>query len=90
MTTVWRDWVTEKVVAAMGLNERQQLSLACLKTNGQMTNAEYQQVTGCPPRTATRDLGLLVDKGVVEPSGKGRGAAYRLRRNRATNAPNAP
>jgi len=90
VTTVWRDWLSERVVAGMGLNERQQQGLAYLKVNHQVTNAEYQRVVGCPPRTAARDLGVLADKGIVELLGKGRGAVYRLRRERATTPPNTP
>lgn len=43
-----------------------------------------------PQRTATRDLNELVQKGVIELGGKGRGACYRLLSKRAINAPNAP
>ena len=41
--TVWRDWLTEQVVAALGLNERQSRVLAHLKAAGRITNQEYQE-----------------------------------------------
>lgn len=42
-----------------------------------------------PQRTANRDLNELVEKGIIELEGKGRGAQYRLLRNRAIITPNA-
>jgi len=88
--TIWRDWLTETIIEEMGLNERQRRGLAYLKENQQITNADYQRVVGCPSRTATRDLGILVEKGVVEPRGKGRGAVYQFLRKQAINPPNTP
>ena len=88
--TIWRDWLTETIIEEMGLNERQRRGLAYLKENQQITNADYQRVVGCPPRTATRDLGILVEKGVVEPRGKGRGAVYQFLRKQAIDPPNTP
>ncbi|MGO8683138.1 MAG: DUF4062 domain-containing protein [Thermoleophilia bacterium] len=77
--TVWRDWLTEQVVAALGLNERQSRVLAHLKAAGRITNQEYQEITGATKKTASRDLADLVAKGVVARIGKtGRGAFYVL------------
>jgi predicted DNA-binding transcriptional regulator YafY len=61
-----------------------------IKTHGLITNAEYQHAVGCPQRTATRDLNELVQIGIVELEGEGRGTQYKLKRNRAIIAPNAP
>lgn len=88
--TLWRDWLTDEVLAELNLNERQKKAVLYLKMNQQMTSADYQQVVDCPPRTATRDLNLLVSEGIIELLGKGRGAHYVLRRKRAQNTPNAP
>ncbi len=75
--SVARDWLTADVVARMGLNERQRTSLAHLKTQGRITNREYQAITGAIPRTAARDLRDLEQKGVVRKVGTtGRGAYY--------------
>jgi ATP-dependent DNA helicase RecG len=90
VVTIWRDWLTADVLADMDLNERQKEAVLYLKVYKQMTNVDYQRITGCPPRTATRDLNLLVGREVVEPRGKGRGAHYVLLKKRARNAPNAP
>jgi len=88
--TVWRDWLTDKVLAAFKLNERQIKAILHLKIHGRITNAEYQRVVGCPQRTATRDLNEMAQKSIVELEGKGRGAQYRLLRKRAIIAPNTP
>ncbi len=90
VTTIWRDWLTDKMLAEMGLNDRQMKTVSYLKQQEQLSSAEYQGITDCSPRTATRDLKGLVDAGVVELSGHGRGAQYRLLKKRAENAPNAP
>jgi len=88
--TLWRDWLTDKVVAELDLNNRQMQAVEYVKSHERITNAEYQRVTGAPQRTATRDLNELVQKGVLELEGRGRGAQYRLLQKRARNAPNAP
>jgi predicted HTH transcriptional regulator len=88
--TLWRDWLTAEVLAELDLNNRQVQAVEYVKSHERITNAEYQRVTGSPQRTATRDLNELVQKGVLELEGKGRGAQYRLLHKRAINAPNAP
>jgi ATP-dependent DNA helicase RecG len=88
--TLWRDWLTAEVLAELDLNNRQVQAVEYVKSHERITNAEYQRVTGSPQRTATRDLNELVQKGVLELEGKGRGAQYRLLQKRARNAPNAP
>jgi predicted HTH transcriptional regulator len=88
--TVWRDWLTKGVLAELDLNNRQVRAVQYVKSHDLITNARYQQVTGCAQRTATRDLNELVQKGVIELEGKGRGAQYRILRKRAINAPNTP
>ena len=90
MVVIWRDWLTDAVMAGLGLNERQQLAIVRFRQTGSMTNAEYQALVGCSRRSALRDLGELVQKGVVQLKGAGRGAIYELIGKRARNAPNAP
>jgi ATP-dependent DNA helicase RecG len=90
VVTLWRDWLTGKVLAGFNLNARQLKAVDYIKFHGRITNANYQRVVGCPQRTATRDLNELAQKGIVKLEGKGRGAKYRFLRKRAINAPNAP
>ena len=90
VVTIWRDWLTADVQAAMELNDRQKEAIIYLKVHQQMANVDYQRVAKSPPRTATRDLNLLVGRGIVELRGKGRGAHYVLLKKHARNAPNTP
>ena len=90
VVTLWRDWLTAEVMAGLNLNDRQQRAIVAIKTQRQMTTMEYQKVTGCPRRTALRDLDDLLAKGLLDRQGAGRSAHYVLARKRATIAPNAP
>lgn len=87
---VWRNWLTSEVLAGLHLNERQLQAITYLKLNGVITNADYQNVASCSSRSAIRDLNELVQKGIIELEGKGRGARYRLLKKHAINAPNTP
>ncbi|MBU2602974.1 MAG: DUF4062 domain-containing protein [Actinobacteria bacterium] len=79
VVTLWRDWLTESVVRAFRLNERQSLVIPHLKISRQITNAEYRALTGAPERTASRDLDSMVKKGILLKAAKtGRGTSYSL------------
>jgi len=90
VTTIWRDWLTEDVVAGLDLNARQQKDVVQLKTVGQIGNTQYQKLLGVAKRTAYRDLMDLVEKGVVEKVGTtGKGTIYVLRKG-AIKGPKGP
>jgi len=74
--TIWRTWLTDALISSLSLNERQQKALLQLNVAGQLTSAEYQQLTGTSRQTATRDLYDLVKKKVIVSRGRGRGAHY--------------
>jgi hypothetical protein len=77
--TLWRDWLTDQVLAALGLNERQMAFIPHLKIQRKVTNLDYQRATGALDRTAARDLDDLTAKGVLQKVGRtGRGAHYLL------------
>lgn len=78
--TLWRDWLTDEVMAGLNLNERQLLAVRAIKSKGQVTNAGYQEITGASRPTAIRDLDVLVRSGVFERLGEGRGSHYVLGR----------
>lgn len=91
IVTLWRDALTDRVLAGLDLNERQRKAVAHLKVVGRITSGEYQTLTGAPPRTATRDLDDLADKQLLRKAGKvGRGTHYVLRAQSAGNRPNRP
>jgi len=69
VTTLWRDWLTPEVLAGYNLNERQLKAITYLKIKGEITNSEYQELTGSQSQTALRDLRGLLSSGLVAKSG---------------------
>lgn len=79
VVTLWRDWLTDAVLAEMGLNERQKQAVGFVKTNGRITNRDFRQLTNVVIRTASRDLEDMVSKGILRKIGTtGRNAHYVL------------
>ena len=77
--TVWRDWLTEEVMTALALTERERAVVALLKAGGQIGNQEYQATYGVSKATASRHLETLAGKGVVRRVGTtGKGTHYVL------------
>lgn len=86
--TLWRDWLTDEVLAELALNDRQMKALRIIRQQGQVTNSDYQTITGATRPTAKRDLDALVKKGVIVRQGSGRGAHYGFTKKRLTNGSN--
>ncbi len=81
VVTLWRDWLTAKVLDEIGLNDRQMKAVTHVKTHGRITNKDYRELTETIIRTASRDLEDLVIKGVMRKIGvTGRNAHYVLAR----------
>lgn len=78
-TVIWRDWLTDQVLAGYGLNARQLKAVAYLKVNGSIASSGYQQLTGVTPKTAARDLSGLVENGIAERRGEKRASHYVLK-----------
>ena len=76
--TLWRDWLTAKVLAELDLNNRQVQAVTHVKRIGRISNSEYQQLTGTTRKTAARDLDGLVEKKVFLRVGEKRGSYYVL------------
>ena len=81
-------WVTLKAgqpalprpnLTNLPLNERQAQALARFRSQGRLTNREYQQAFGVSERTALYDLQGLVEAGLILPVSSGRGRYYILR-----------
>ena len=90
VTTLWRDWLSEEVLAGLGLSGRQQVAVSHIKTEGFITNTSYQKLVGVAKRTAHRDLVEMVNKEVLEKQGTtGKGVSYRLRKG-AIKGPKGP
>jgi len=90
VVTLWRDWLTDEVLAELGLNERQRKAVVYVRTDGPISNSSYQELTGVAKRTAHRDLTDLVGKGVFEKHGTtGKGVFYQLAKG-AKKGPKGP
>jgi ATP-dependent DNA helicase RecG len=77
--TLWRNWLTARVLEDLNLNERQAKAITFVREKGRIGNVEYQQFTGAIKKTASRDLDDLVRKRVLLKFGTtGRGTYYRL------------
>ncbi len=63
----------------LGLNERQIEALRLMVNEGyEFGNKEYREKFGVSARTSLRDLTLLIETGMVQQVGQGRGAKYRV------------
>ncbi|MBI2350857.1 MAG: hypothetical protein HYV00_05175 [Deltaproteobacteria bacterium] len=90
VVTLWRDWLTEAVIAKMGLNERRKKVVVHLREVERITNADYQRVSGATRKTSMRDLADLVNRGVLERIGTRKGAYYRFPKKWDIYGPNGP
>ena len=69
-----------KTVTEDPIAKRQRLVMEYLKRNREITNNEYQELTGVSDAQATRDLDKLEKQGIVEQIGDtGRGVRYKLK-----------
>lgn len=80
--TLWRDWLTDEVLAGFKLNERQVHAVAHVKRTGNINNSGYRQLTGATRKTAARDLDNLVMKNIFIRVGEKRGTQYILAKNK--------
>jgi ATP-dependent DNA helicase RecG len=67
-----------ETVGAFDLTDSQRMALALLKRGEEVTNSSYRQISGLDSRVVTRELGDLVQRGLVGQAGSGRWTAYRL------------
>lgn len=76
--TLWRDRFTDQLLATLGVTERQRKCVNYVKEVGSISNSEYQKIADVIRKTAARDLGALVKKGVLKRIGEKRGTTYVL------------
>lgn len=76
---LWRDWLTDEVLAGYNLSDRQLRAVNFLKINERITNSLYQFTFSASKRTASRDLDEMIAKGIIEKVGTtGKGVYYLL------------
>lgn len=89
--TLWRDWLTDEVLAGLNLNERQRKAVALARKTGNLLNTEYQEAFSVSKPTASRDLDELVQLGLFSRAGTtGRGTTYTLNRQGFTKGSSVP
>ena len=87
---LWRDWLTDQVLAEFQLNDRQMKAIIYVKSHHILTNTTYQSEFKASKRTASRDLEELMTKGILEKVGTtGKGVHYLLVKG-ATKGPKEP
>ena len=91
VVTMWRDWLTDGILAEKGLNDRQRAVVHHLKVSGRITTSEYLKIIGVSESTALRELREMVGKGIIQRVGTtGRGAFYSLVRRKPVKNPSNP
>src|SRR5713101_888630 len=65
--------------ANLPVNDRQRLTLVCLRQHEQITNSEYRRLNRVDAMVAGQELRGLVEAGLVEQQGVGRWTSYQLK-----------
>ena len=60
----------------VGLNSRQLQLIAYVREHGKIINRAYRELTGLSDEAARKEIGGLLDLGLLEQVGKGRSTAY--------------
>jgi ATP-dependent DNA helicase RecG len=74
-----KDRYTEEYLKGLECNDRQIKAVMYTKAKGRITNKEYRELTQLSDEGVRKDLNELVEKGVLQLQGKGRGVHYVLR-----------
>jgi hypothetical protein len=74
----------------LDLTDSQRMALALLRRGEPVTNASYRRISGLDSRVATRELGDLVQQGLLKQEGTGRWTTYRLAAESLAEAPARP
>ena len=81
VATLWRDWLTEEVLASLNLTDRQLQVVEFVKVMGRINNGQYRELTGVSESTALRELRQLVALRVFEKvGGTGQATHYSVAR----------
>lgn len=63
-----KDIYTQEYLLSIGLNSRQIVSVFNVKEHGKITNKAYQLLNDCSRSTASKDISMLVKKGLLKAS----------------------
>lgn len=79
VVTIWRDWLTDEIMAELGVTTRQKIAIQLVKDTGRVNSTDYSNLAHISRQTAFRDLSVLAHKGILEKKGvTGKGTYYSL------------
>jgi len=81
----FRKYITKEFLREKELNERQIEALNYLEENEEIKRKDYCDIFGIGKSVAYEELDEMVEKGIIERKGKGRGTHYILRTKRTKN-----
>lgn len=64
--TIYQNIITDNYLDNLELNERQIKAINYVREKKRITNKEYQNLTNCSRRTASRDLQELIEKNIFK------------------------
>ena len=91
VATLWRDWLTDAVMAKLDLNDRQVQAIAHTKRKGRISTGEYRDMANVSESTALRELRHLTKLGILKKVGDtGRAAHYTVVKAKPVINPSNP
>lgn len=85
LVVTFRKYMTEEFLREKDLNERQIEAVNYLEENEEIKRKDYCDLFGIGKSVAFEELDKMVEKGIIERKGKGRGTRYILRTKRTKN-----
>jgi len=86
VSTLWRGWLTEEVLAGYNLNDRQKQAVKHAKIAGRINNAIYRDLTGISSSTVLRELRQLTDLRIFAKVGEtGQSAHYVIAKTKSVS-----
>ena len=76
VVTFWRDWLTDAVLAELGVSDRQIIIIRFVKEKGKITSSDILKLMAVSRQSAYRDLADLVHRRVLEKKGESRKGSY--------------
>lgn len=80
LSKIFKDWLTKDGLKKLELTERQIKAVLYTKKYGDITNSKYQEIANVSKATASRDIKVLEEKGLLKNIGtKGSSAIYKIK-----------
>ncbi|MBU1614941.1 putative DNA binding domain-containing protein [bacterium] len=85
VVTFRKSKLTEEYLDGLGLNERQKKAIKYIQEHGSIDRKIYRNICNVEKTVAHQELAGMIERGITELIGKGRGAHYILRTKRTIN-----